>query len=419
MTGNALSKSLLVIGNVIKNTINDEEDLLKLEPDVVTSGKITRLMSKFIMTPNIIIDKDLSYIDQSNLDKVIKTEINLFTGIVTNAFQVLASVYGSEPSVIIEKLGRDSNKDYLSDINRVRDLIDGIESFDYVADALFNTDGILPIAGVEATQGGRNVRRNNGKGGAHVHIKPNINVKPNINIAANKKEGGNKKDPINNTGDVTAQKLHKDANGFMNVYNIELNLTTAKGEQRVITIPIIIYPNITYTDANTLVGNMLDSDVDKGFLDRIDQYRAGLVSLSDIIFATDLVKKYRDKKITNQNEVASYLNAVDKTTTVKELLHNKKSFSRNYNIYIFDINKKPLVEKQVKGSLFKNRYKDKLMNSLSAFSICFVDDAKEEVVNYVDDIPGFSALSYKMLSKDKNDDVNSIMKDLFNGKQPF
>lgn len=378
MTGNALSKSLLVIGNVIKNTINDEEDLLKLEPDVVTSGKITRLMSKFIMTPNIVIDKDLSYIDQSNLDKVIKTEINLFTGIVTNAFQVLASVYGAEPSVIIEKLGRDSNKDYLSDINRVRDLVDGVESFDYVADALFNTDGILPMAGIEAHKSGSN-----------------------------------------NSGNVTPQKLHKDTNGFMNVFNIELNVTNVKGEQRVITIPIIIYPNIAYTDANTLLGNMLDSDVDKGFLDRVDQYRAGLVSLSDLIFATDLVKKYRDKKITNQNDVASYLNAVDKTTTVKELLHNKKSFSRNYNIYIFDINKQPLVEKQVKGSLFKNKYKDKLMDSLLAFSICFVDDAKEEMVNYVDDIPGFSALSYKMLSKDKNDDINSIMKDLFNGKQPF
>ena len=369
MTGNALSKSLLTIGNVIKNMVNDEDDLLKLEPDVLTDGKVTRIMSKFIITPNIIIDQDLKYIDQANLTNIIKTEVNLFTGIVTNALRVLAGVYHVRPKVLINALGGQDRADKFADFNRVKDIMNGIESFDYVADALFNKDGILPIAGVEAT--------------------------------------------------VSNQKLHKDANGFMNVYEIQIEIYVGKSGPRTITMPLIVYPNVAYTDANTLLSNMLDSDVDKGILDRIDQYRAGLVSLSDLIFATDLVKKYRDKKIKNPNDVATYLNAMDKTTTVKELLHNKKVFHKNYNIYILDVNKQATIEKQVKGSLFKNKYKDTFLNALAAFSACLVDDAQEEVVIYIDDIPGFSALSYKMLTKDKNNDITTIMKDLFNGKQPF
>ena len=414
MTGNSLSKGLLKIGNLIKNLVDDKEDVLALEPDIMSDGKITRILSKFVVAPNVIMDNDLKYVEPSNLSKVIKAEMDLFTAVYVNAFQVLLTVYDLEPKVVIDKLSNADRADSLKDIKRVRDLINGSESFDFVEDALFNTDGILPIAGVEA-RNRRNRRYNR---------KPNrANVKTTVinKIKTSKSDDDNKdkKKTDERTAEIALNKFGRDAEKFINTYNISFKVVTKKGDTKVVSFPIIVYPNLIYTDARTLIGNILDSDVDKTFLDRLDQYRAGLISFTDLIFATDLVRKYREKKIKNPNDVALYLNAMDKTTTIKEVLHNKKAFYKNFNIYIFDINKKPIIEKQIKGSLLKNKYKDTFLDKFSAFSACFVDDPQEEAIFFIDSIPGFSVVSYKMLSKEKNDEIGKLLKDLFSGRQPF
>jgi len=376
MTGEVLTKGILKLGNIIKALVNGDSIKLTSDPDVLLEGKMTKILSKFIITPNVIIDNDLRYLDPTNLNKAIKTELDLFTAVYINTIQVLLSIYGVKPDVIIDKMG---NNNALKNINA----INANESFDFVHDALFNNDGVLPIAGLESK---------------------NHN---------NKYKAGYE----NTSADII--RTNKEGEKFINNYTVSCKILMQNGDYKILSIPVIIYPNIIYTDARTLIGSMLDSDVDKTFMDRLDQYRAGLISLSDLIFATDLVKKYREKKIKNKNDVAIYLNAIDKTSTIGDLLKGKKSFYKNFNIYIFDINKKPLIEKQVKGSILKNKYKDTFLDKLAAFSTCFMDEQKEELILFIDSIPGFSVIGYRMLAKGKYDDLNNIIKDLFNGRQPF
>ena len=379
MTGDMLTKGILTIGNIIKNVANDDKDALALEPDVESSGKITRLMSKFIIAPNVVVDENLKYMDDKYFKDLVKTELVTFTGIVTQAFSVMAEIYGVSPKAIVNKMGRGS-KSYIGDIKRVIELADGMEHFDYFSD-LMDTTSLLP---------------------ANESI---VNEKIS-NMTHNSKMSNN-------------NYIQKDVAAFINVYELQLQFNDVNGDSKAVTIPIIIYPNITYTNANTLIANMLDSDDDKRFLTRVDEYRSGAISLSDLIFATDLVKKYKDRKIKNENDIASYLNVKDKTTAISDLLHNKNSFSKNYNIYLFDINKKATIEKQIKGSIYKEKYKDKLTTALFAFSVSFVDTEKEEVIITIDDIPGFSVLGFNMLKKEKDNDIKDVMKELMNNRQPF
>ena len=250
------------------------------------------------------------------------------------------------------------------------------ENIDYTAD-LFKNDGCLPISIGNEASGSR----------------------------ANKIE--------NNTA------IQKDAAIFITTYEVQISVTTDSGDERVIVLPVVIYPNIVYTDSSSLINNMVDSNDGKGIFERVDDYRAGAISFSDLIFATDLVKQYKDKKIKNDNDFVKYLNKVDKITGVKDLLYGHNSFHKNFNIYIFDISTKRDIEKLLKGSVFVDKYKNKLTDTLAAFSVTFVDAEAEEVIILLDSIPGFSSLNFNMLKKEKDSDMKDVMKELMKNRQPF
>ena len=377
MHGAGISKGVLLIGNVIKNVAEGKDDFLKVNPDIESSGKITKLMSSFTYTPNIVVDNNLKYMDEGHLRDLIKTELLAFSGILLQAFRVLSEVYSDRPSVIVNKMANHGKVQY-GDLVQGQNLYNAVESFDYTKD-LFDGTGALPIAGNEANWGGSD--------------KAN---KIENNIAAS-----------------------KDANIFVTTYEVQITVETENGDSRIIVLPVVIYPNIIYTDANSFLNNMVESNNGKHLFERIDDYRAGVISLSDLVFATDLVKKYKEKKIKNDNDFSKYLNKVDKVSTFKDLFYGHNSFHKNFNIYILDMSNKSLIEKELRGSIYVDRYKNKLTDTLAAFSVTLVDTEDEEVVILLDSIPGFTTLNFNMLKKEKETKIEDVMKELVKNKQPF
>lgn len=364
---------IFAIGNIIKNIYEEKDNILSLEPDIASNGKVTSLLSKFIITPNVIIDKKLEYMDKTVLRDMIKTEVVLFTAIVSNAIRIMVELHGVDPRMAINKVSKTSN---LEDAEELNDIFQGLENFDYIND-LLNNDGFLP-----ATE--------------------------------DKKRDFNGITSLSNNN-----YIQKDVSGFVNTYELQVAFETKKGNKSVFTMPLVIYPNIVYSDSENLINNMLDSDSDKSFFNRVDEYRAGLVSLSDLIFATDIVKKYKDRKISNESNFAKYLNKIDKVHGIKDLIHNKNSFSRNFNIYLLDKSNMHTMNKLIKGNMLRDTDKDKLTDSLMAFSVTFVDIENEELTLLLDSIPSFSVLNFNMLKKEKESDVTSLLKDMLNNKQPF
>ena len=101
------------------------------------------------------------------------------------------------------------------------------------------------------------------------------------------------------------------------------------------------------------------------------------------------------------------------------MIHNKNTFSKNFNIYILDNSTIATINKLIKGNILKDKDKDSLTNLLMAFSVTFVDVENEELTMLIDSIPSFSVLNFNMLKKEKESDVTSLLKDMLNNKQPF
>ena len=280
-TSHTLTKGLMVVGNVLKNIVNGEDDMLNIDPSIVAQGKITRFMSSFIYVPNIVVDESLRYMDVSTYKNIIKKELTAFSGILIQAFRVMAEVYGASPAIIVNRMANPGKLGNYDDIRRVAGLI-GREDYDYTYD-LLEGKGHLPI---------------------------------NIEIGVEGDVRGKHTEITNNTA------IQKDVSIFLTTYEVQLTFKNKDDETRVAVIPITIYPNIIFTNVESLLNNVLDSDVGKTFFDRIDDYRAGVISFTDLIFATDLVKKYKENKIKNENDFAKYLNSMDKVSGVKDILYN-------------------------------------------------------------------------------------------------
>lgn len=382
--GSSITKGLLKVGNIIKNVI-DGRPALDVDPDILVDGKITKLVSSFIYSPNIVIDKNLQYMDSKTLTNIVKTNTLVFSGILIEAFRVMSEIYGVSPKMTVNKLAS-SNRDVISDIRRVEGLVTGKEEVDPISDIL-KSEGFLNIT-VGAERKGPSLRERELNGGAI--------------------------DKISNNN-----AIQKDTAVAMTTYEVQLMVTDAKGNQRGIIIPVMVSPHIMFEDMEIFLNNMLDGDVEKTFLARLDEFRSGAISIMDLILATDLVRDYKDRKIKYKSNFASYLNAMDKTSSVKDVLHNRNSFSKRFNLYIMDVNMIPLVNKLVKGDIYKDSYKDEVLDKLMGFSMGYVDNEKETLLNMYDSIPGFTILDFKMLKKDKDSDVVDVVKEMMKNRQPF
>lgn len=367
--------NLLVVANGIKSVMDGDQESLNINSDIISKGKITKFASKFLISPMIIVDENLKYMDAKKLKNIVKTEMATFTGVVSQSFRYMVEVYGVEPKIVIDSIGSPSGMDRISDINAITNLIAGDESNEMIHDTMYG-DGIIGI--------------------------------------------GENSTPVNTGSKISNNNyIQKDVSSFINTYEVQLDFTDKEGNKRVMVIPLIVYPNIVYTNSETFIRNMVDGDANENIIERTHDYMAGLISFTDLILATDLVKKYKDRKFKNSNDMSTYLNTLDKTTTIRDVLHNRKHFHKNYNIYVFSESIRPTLESLIRGSILKDSYKDKLTDLLSAFSVTFVDPDNEELTMLLDSIPGFTTLSFEMLSKEKESDIGTVLKELSKNSQPF
>jgi nitrogen regulatory protein PII-like uncharacterized protein len=220
--------------------------------------------------------------------------------------------------------------------------------------------------------------------------------------------------------DTEVYDVNKLAEATMGMYDVSITYRRPGSvEPQVIVIPVIIIPVIIFTDVKELIDSLVLEDKDASFRERLDQYRAGVISLKDLIFATDLVKKYKEKKLKNKNDVAKLIKEINSVNNITGLISGRMKFSTNFNMYIFDINEKPLIDDAIGGDVYKFKYRRALADKLRAFSFTFVDNDKERIVYMLDDIMSPSVLTFKMLKNQKDAEINDVFKNLLLNKPPF
>jgi len=371
----------------------------EISPDVWSEGRLVKLNNAYLVRPRIVISDKLKYSDPSTIKSIIDTELKIFIANYVQAFKILTNVYGFEARTVLSVLNR------TNPTGRATVEFNGYESIDYAGEFMFKDEGFLTItAGYEA------------------------NTKITVELKAKNKKDKNVKVGVGSKSTDDNIKLNQQ---FITTIDMAMEVTKKAGDRKdkdgnqvygksTITLPITIYPMISFTDSKTLLEDLFsDKSEEARFGNRRDEYKAGVISLGDLIFGTDLVKKYKEKRIKNENDVAKLIRGVNSSTTVKAMLTGENSFARNYNIYILDTDDKIAIDNLVKGNIYKTKYKNKALDAMHGFAITFVDMDKERLIQLLDNVEGHNVYSFKMLKKDKDVDVNEIFKNMLTNKSPF
>lgn len=370
-TGNLIT-NMRKLGSIYRDIKDGKE--VKLTPGMVSTNNIITLNKIFMVRPRLIISDKFKYMDQSTLKSIVDTQLKIFTSNYLQAFSVLTNVYGLDTRTSLHML---NNTNALGGGSYT---ISGNESDDdYYRELYENNNKPFILAGYESTS-----------------------VKNNDDL-------------------IKFNQL------FITTYELETSVmvpgtTDKNGESKdinkVIKIPLTIYPDIRFTNSDSLIDGLIDGE-DKSFFARLDEFRSGAISLTDLVFATDLVKKYKNKQIKNNNDIVKYLRGINTTATINTLITSKNNYAVNYNMYILDVSDKLKIEEYIKGKFTNEKYKNKMLDEMLAFSTTIIDVDKELVSIFLSGIPSFTVLNFKMLKKDKDMDINEIFQKLLTNKSPF
>jgi len=386
MSVSSFGRSVMKVGHIISQ-LADGKDIneISVDPDISTKGKITKLLSNFVITPNVFIDENLKYMDKKHLKNLVKTELTVFTAFLINAYKALTEIYNVHIAVVISSMRKPPNILSYETVESVYELANE----DFLGEAYFGK-GLLNL---DTTIGIENRRLKN-------------------RFRDNDQRRYPREYRIDNEKDTIK------AETFINSFNIQLAIRTQQGRYT-ISLPLIVAPRIRYINAENFINSMIHGDKGKTFLERWWDYRAGAISLMDFILASDLIRKYKARKLSSESDLAIELNKIDKSYVIKDLIHDTAHYHKNFNIYNFDISAQTLIESNFRGSVLKDKYKQKMMDEIFGFLAAFVDNEKEEVVMLLDEIPGFSVLSFDMLAKDKKSDVAELAEIFLKNQQPF
>ncbi len=402
-----MNKFFESIAEEVKKRTNDNSKRLIIDGNMFKS--LTGVASGLVVRPLVVVSDKLKYMEQSKFKQVIEMDLKIFTAFYIQVFRLLAAVHGLQPTETIRIMNKgrvDLNDiDSFTGVRRYAKTILANESMTFTYDILSDNDNVeIPLVpGFEAKKDGD---KNNKKEELVKHFKMSeINDTP-----VNRLE-----QMFVNSYDITIEfRYTGDSNG-----------SDTEEKKGAVTIPVIVYPVIVFVEPESFIRSIIDEGLDDSLKSRWEQYKAGAITLADLIFAIDLIKKYKEKKIKNQNDIARMIKGVNKSTFVSKILTGEARFADKYNIYIFDRSDLRYMEEELRGKIIDGRrYNEKnkeiLLSKMSAFSLTLVDNEQELVIVFIKDIPGMNVLPFDLLKKSgKNDDIADIFKNLLMNKSPF
>lgn len=349
-------------------TLNDQSHALKKIALITSNGSITKLLANYIIEPVIIATHTARDVDQGLFDKLAQLNTDIFTSFYMQAFKI-----------INEQLGMDVNTSILllSSNTSPYTLTMGREENTSYLDMVLGPNKLLKVS-TEA----KNKE-------VDIHLSDRMD-------------------------DIDQQPLYSTLER-----QVEIKLTVGK-DKRTIVIPITVKAHLIITSINSILNMLNPSKHDKSFSYRLDEYRAGAISLSELIFCTDLIKQYKQNKIKDKDHLLEIINSrVMSSNTKLGLTGVAKGYEQNYNMLIVSSADKVKLDAHIVGDITNERFKQMLLEQAHALTISIVDDDYERVSIYTRDIRGSSNIGFNALKKRKDKDSNGLeelMKAMFMNK---
>jgi len=340
---------------------------------IKTDGSITKLLGSYIVEPVLIVSKDTMHIEE--LDKMIETQVDIFSAYYMQAFQILSTVYGLDASVIIDLLGTDNGG-----LKRVIDK--GIkvareENVNYLDDLLSNEELKISSEAILSARPGTN------------------------RVTTVKDTEGTLRSMLTRSLEITVPIYKDSQNG------------KGKKLDHTLMVPITVKAHIIFTDIDQILNMLNPSSTDKSFAYRLDEYKSGGISISDLLFATDIIKEYKKNKINDKDQLLNVINERTLSANSKAVEHNGVvGYEKYYNMLIVSANDKIRLDKHLNGDFFKEKYKQRLLEQAKAMTATVMDEDYERAVVLTKDIRGKSDISFRSLSKRKDGkvDLNDMLK---------
>jgi hypothetical protein len=414
-----------------------------------TNGSITKLLGKYVVTPTILVSKNLR--GEEAVDDLIRTNINIFAAFYAQAFTILAEVQDMRPSAVFDILSSGSTSSR-SIVNSLKRRLDE-SSLSHGTEALLNDElDFLPInglvPGIEATYKGRNGgsnsnNRNNkfyrddsthneySKGSNHLTNYGNV-VKNSTSNTKTINEAVNK-DSLTQRFDKRRYDTVKDKDSdLIATISKEINITVrvrvsvsdSSIETREIIVPVIIKANVIFTDFENIT-NMIDTRSDSHrFGTRLEEYLSTEINFKDFMLASDLIAKYKKNKIKDKDDVINLLNHRTHHAKRKAAVHFAAGFQMYYGMLIIDNDQKKIIDGYMNGDIVKReKFKEKLMEESASLLVSIVDQDYERVTILTKDITGNSDIPFKSLKakggKSDSSDMSEIFKAMVNNKPPL
>lgn len=445
--------------NVLKNTLKDltavdvdqgqignqaaNEALRRLESRLIINGSITKLASTLVVNPEIV--ATTSATRSSAFDDAASVVVDVFSGFYLQAFQILTNLYGFSGieaiAILKENSGGGTDKVKAAAMKRVLDntiketeKVLNKESFKGLFNLDFNT---LHLDHEALTPDEIEIEK------AKLNLKNKELDLKNKEIDA-KMQADMAKFQAGRTGAAGALAEVDDRPEKLSTLVKHLNVTLdigktimdgassidggtpamiAKREKGIhiskLYIPITVMTGINRVQLGEVLDIVVDKSYKRSFSNRWMEYKSGGITLSDLIFCTDLIKDYKKKHIKKADDLSNRLEGKAVSKVLSTLVErNPHGAETSYNMIIITKDELATIEKAVNGKITNGSTKDKILASLMAHSLTVLDDEVERLTVYVSDISGSLDIGYKKLNKTKNTDLTDIMKYMMIGKMP-
>ena len=355
-----ITSALSAAVNYVFGNDVDTDKVLKNIALAKTNGQITKLLSQYIVEPVIISTHSVRDADPTVFQKLTELNTDIFASFYLQAFRILCDQYGANLNSAINLLSTD-NSIVFSDV--------ATESDTSYLDMILNDTKYLRIS----------VEKEDTK-----TYENGVKVDDNLSKF--------EKSPLYST--LTR--------------NIEVSVTIDEKDKksRTLVIPITIKAHIMLCGIDGILNMLAPNKVDKSFSYRLDEYRAGAISLSELIFAGDLIKKYKENRIKDKEGLLEVVNERSINSSARVINNGIRGFEANYNMLMITSNEKIKLDKHVMGDITKEKQKQDLLSQAHAINISIVDEDYERVTMLTKDIRGMSTIGFKSLTKRKADSGN-------------
>lgn len=203
--------------------------------------------------------------------------------------------------------------------------------------------------------------------------------------------------------------------------SVKVDMITKDHMTRTLVIPITIKTNIIVTHFDNIINMLKPNDRTKKFSYRLDEYKAGAISLRELLFCGDLIKSYKKNKLKDKEGLLDIIKKREESANSKLISTGEMvGFEKYYNMLIVTADEKVLLSKHIGGDILNEKYKQELLSQAHALTLSVIDPDYERVYILTKDIRGKSDVTFKAIAKksNKESDTADILKAMMANRPP-